>query len=720
MTQDVPPPAPSAARSFVLGAILVALAVAVYLPLRDAGWIWDDDAFITMNPRIHAPDGLRRLWFTTESPDYFPLTSSMLWVEWRLFGGEPFGFHVVNVLLHAASAVFLWRALRFLGVPGAWFAAAVFAVHPVNAESVAWITERKNTLSMFFASASFMAWAGREDGRPRSWQVASVACFVASLLAKTASVTLPVAMLCVVWARRGRIARADVVRTAPHFAASLVLGLVTVWFQSQRSIADEVIRTDGFAARLAGAARAFWFYLGKTIVPWDLSFVYPRWTIDPSAWLTWVPLAAIVAAAAFAWTRRATWGRPVLAAGAAFGALLLPVAGFLDIYFMRYSLVADHWQYFAMVAPVVLACAASTRLVARHGALADLAPAAGALVIGGLGALTWTRCAVYRDTETLWTDTVARNPGSSAAQNNLGVAIFAKNRIEESIPFFEKAIELDAKNANAVGNLGRAKLAQGDADAAESLLRRAIEMAPRYAEAHYNLGIAVAGRGRITEAIPLFRQAIELSPEYAEARNNLAGALLQTGRGDEAIAEYREALRLRPGFLQARSNLGVALLRSGDLRGAADEFRTVLASEPDYPLVHLNLGTALGRLGDPEGAIRHFNRTLDLQKGSRPAMRGIAWVLATTPDPRRRDAKESLRIAEMLDQETGARDVGNIDLLAAALAENGRFEEAAIVADRAVAIASEQGQAAVAARIAARRDLYRAGRPFREPETPVR
>ena len=263
-------------RACLQGLALVALTLLAYVPAMRSGFVWDDDAFLTDNPLIRDPDGLRRIWASTEPPDYFPLTSTMLWVEWRLWGGHPAGYHVVNVVLHALGCLLAWRVLLRLGVAGAWLAALAFALHPVNVESVAWITERKNTLPLvLYLLSALLFLRGDEQPAPGGGpaRAASLAAFLLALLAKTSVAILPPVLLLCAWWRRRRVSALDLRRTAPHFALAAVLGLVTAWYQGHRAIGPVVVRDDGFASRLAIAGRAVWFYLGKALAPVDLAFV---------------------------------------------------------------------------------------------------------------------------------------------------------------------------------------------------------------------------------------------------------------------------------------------------------------------------------------------------------------------------------------------------------------------------------------------------------------
>ncbi len=390
---------PRGPRCFLLAALIVAAALLAYAPVLRAGFIWDDDAFLTENPLIRAPDGLYRAWFTTTSPDYFPLTSSMLWLEWRLWGPNAAGYHLVNVLLHAASAVLLWRVLLRLRIPGAWLAGLLFAVHPVAVESVAWITERKNTLAMALYLASILAWlrcdgvgfhhddttsttngsrqtAIRSDhdettntsnATPHSTlrtphYLLSLGLFLLALLAKTSVVMLPAVLLGCAWWRRGRVARRDLVRVLPFAAVAAALGLVTIWYQYHNAIGPHVVRSEGLASRAVTAGWAAWFYLYKALLPLKLCFVYPRWTAAVSLLAVVPGLLFLAMLFLFARFGPKGWGRPFLFALGYFLVTLLPVLGFVDISFMYYSLVADRWQYTALVGVVALAAGLSARL----------------------------------------------------------------------------------------------------------------------------------------------------------------------------------------------------------------------------------------------------------------------------------------------------------------------------------------------------------------------
>ncbi|HVM51097.1 MAG TPA: tetratricopeptide repeat protein [Candidatus Acidoferrum sp.] len=649
--------------------LLLAVTFAAYQPLWHAGFIWDDDSFLTNNPVIQGAHGLYRIWFTASTPDYFPLTSSVLWLEWRIWGNHPLGYHLVNVLLHAMSAVLLWRILRRLQMPGAILAAAVFAVHPVNVESVAWITEGKNTLAMVFYLTSLLFYVRVEDqhvaGPPSSklharstlFYSLSLLAFACALLSKTAVVPLPFVLLALAWWRRGKVEWQDVQRTIPFFAIAAALGLVTVWFQSHRAIAQDVVRTDDFWSRLAGAGWAVWFYLYKAVLPVNLAFIYPRWNITPVSLWSYVPLALWVTALVLCWRLRRQWSRATFFALAYFTLLLLPVLGFVNIYFMRYSLVADHWQYFAIIGPIALAGAGVARGACVLRVL-DSPPTRHAtrntnaslpfsmLIVLALGLLTWKQCRAYVSEEALWVATLRLNPECWVAHGNLADILAHEGRGDQAITEYRTALRLH----------------------------------PDYAPGHNNLGIALGRKGQTDEAIAELQRAVQLDPGYASAHNNLGNLLLAGGRAAEAMTHYREALRIRP----------------------ADA------------IAHLNLGVALQKTGQSAEAIAEYQQALVLRPGEPDALIDLAWLLATCRQAELRDGRKALDLA----QEAVARTAGNspaaLHSLAAALAETGQFSEARASAERAIVLARNGGQNEMAERFSGELKRYEAGLPARE------
>ena len=498
-------------KPILLAAVIALVTLAFYLPAVDAGFVYDDGHFLTDNPLIKARDGLRRFWFTTEAEDYFPLTSTSLWLEWRLWGKDPTGYHVVNMLLHAASAVLVWRALKRLNVPGAWLAGLIFGVHPVNVASVAWIAERKNALALPFYLLSLLLYLRFESsGRARAY-AASLALFLLALLSKTSVVMLPLVLLGCAWWQRGRVTWKDALRALPFFALAGALAAIELWFHSHRVLTHIVARPEGFLSRAAAAGWAVWFYLDKAVLPWNLAMVYPRWNVDPRAAAAWLPDLALLAGLALAWRYRRSWGRPLLFAAGYFIVSLLPVLGFADISFMKYSLVADHWQYVAIAAVIALAAAAGVRVWERLSPTPQKQVIVGvAILVGALGVLTWQRCGVFESDDTLWRDTLVKNPHCYTAQVNLGKALLLEMELERS-PLMAKA--------------------------------------------------------KLQEAILHFQAAALQEPHEPQAHENLANLFFALGEYGPAAEQYRELLKVR-NDAAIRERLNEALARQGRSPGA--------------------------------------------------------------------------------------------------------------------------------------------------------
>lgn len=344
--------------------ILAGLTVLAYLPVLHGGFISDDDNSLTQNPLIAAADGLRRIWLTTQPHDYWPLTYTTFWVEWRIWGMHSAGYHVANVLLHVAAGLLLWRVLARLKIPGAFVGALLFALHPVNVESVAWITQQKNLVAMIFFLLSIFCFAETEPGaapgpgprqRPLHWYWLSLAAFVLAMLGKGSVAPLPLVLLGIIgWHRR--LTFRDLIRIAPFFAVSALFTVVNIWFQAH--IYGQ-IRTAGFVERMLGAAAALWFYLEKAVWPAHLTFIYPLWGIGEGDLRWWIPLIAAAGVTAGLWSfgRRGGRGlvRGALFAWLYFCVMLSPVMGFTDVAFMKSSLVADHYQHLALIGVTTLA-----------------------------------------------------------------------------------------------------------------------------------------------------------------------------------------------------------------------------------------------------------------------------------------------------------------------------------------------------------------------------
>lgn len=400
-------------------AVIILLTILAYLPVMRGGFFWDDHALITDNPLVKAPNGLYRFWFTTEAPDYYPLTFSLLWLEWRLWGNNAPAYHVVNVLLHAVSAVLVWRVLRRLRIPGAWLAALIFAVHPVNVATVGWISEQKSTLSMLFYAVAILLYLEFDEERHWRWYGLSLAAFLLALLSKSAVVMLPVVLLACVWWRRGQVERRDIACTLPFFALALIAGISTVWFQYGNAMHWRTVRETGFIGRLAAAGWSPWFYFFKAVLPFNLNVIYPKWEIDPGRLVSWLPGALLMGCFLVFWRERKSWGRAALFGFGYFTVTLFPVLGFFDQAFYRFSLVADHWQYYSIVGVIALGVAVGERICRKVGGGGGsfIKVFASVVVLTTLMVATRARASLYADPQALWRDTIAKNPEARAMQS---------------------------------------------------------------------------------------------------------------------------------------------------------------------------------------------------------------------------------------------------------------------------------------------------------------
>jgi len=515
-------------------------------------------------------------------PQYYPMVHTAFWAEYRLFGSHAAGYHLVNVAIHALDALLLSVVLRRLGVRAAWLAAAVFAVHPVQVESVAWVTELKNVLSTAFylgAALCFIRFLELgtggpsrppDAGTPRHWSSYAFGSllYVAALLSKTVTASFPAAVLLVTWWKRRRLAIRDVLPLVPLFAAGAAAGLATAWIEKHHVGAAGKAWDLGAAERFLIAGRAVWFYAGKLVFPWPLIFVYPRWHLDAGAPLQYVPVAAAIALVAALWLARKRIGSGPLVAVLFFGGTLVPALGFFDVYPMRYSFVADHFQYLASAGLIALFAAAAA-LAAERFRLPG--PALASLILAILASLTWRQARIYRDAETLWRDTLAKNPSAWMAQTNLGEILVSRGQVDEGVALYREAIRLEPTLVEPRLNLGETLLAQGKAAEAITLMEETVRLYPDNPAARYNLGTAYLKTGRTGEGVSELTRATELQRGFVEAEYNLGVALLLADRLDEAAAHLREAIRLNPSHGPAHRNLARVLERQGRLAEAASE-----------------------------------------------------------------------------------------------------------------------------------------------------
>ncbi len=740
-------------KTIILGAsLIVLLTLLVYIPAMRGGYIWDDEAHITNNSNLRSLPGLQRIWFELGAvPQYYPMVHTSFWIEYHLWQLHPLGYHLVNVLLHALNAILLWLLLRYLSIPGAWLAAAIFALHPVHVESVAWVTERKNVLSGFFYLSSILAYLRFLDlhssNSGRLWRFYTIALvlYLGALLSKTVACTMPAVILLLIWWKRDRIQWPDIVALIPFFVVGAALGLTTVWMEKHNVGAQGAAWALSFIDRCLIAGRALWFYAGKLVWPYKLTFIYPRWQIDSAIWWQYLfPLAAVAVILAL-WLLRNRIGKGPLVAVLFFGTTLFPALGFFDVYPMQFSFVADHFQYLASIGLIVLAVAGLASFFRRLGPWQNIIGYAACLVgLSFLGVLTWQQGNIYKDRETLWLDTIAKNPKAWIAHNNLGVflknqgkleeAIYHWNRVveikpdhekafnnlgvafvrqdkfQEAVDHYERAIQIKPDFADAHNNLGVALQKQGKLEEAFYHFSQALQINPDDAESHNNLGVALAGKDMYDEAISHFSQALQSAPDYAEPHNNLGIVFTKKGKPEEAIGHFSRALQIKPDYVEAHYNLGVALAGQGRIEEAIVHYYSALKNGPSHPMIHFKLALALERLDQTEKAIEHYQEVLRLSPDSPTVLNNLARILATHENHKFRDGARAVQLAERACILTGDKNAAFLDTLAAAYAEAARFNDAARTAQKAVELALTTGRVELARDMEKRMLSYQAGK----------
>lgn len=567
---------------------LFAATLIAYLPAIQGGFIWNDSDYVTAR-ELRSLDGFWRIWFELGATEqYYPILHSAFWLEHKLWGDSAAGYHLINILLHATSACLLAAILRRLSIPGAWLAAFVFALHPVYVESVAWISEQKNTLSLVFYLLAARVYLRFEKERgPRSYVLATF-FFIVALLSKTVTATLPAALLVAFWWWRGRLDwRRDVTPLLPWFGMAAVMGLVSAHVERVYIGAQGSEFALSFLERSLLAGRIVWFYLGKLLWPADLIFIYPRWNVDAGEAWQWMFSIGVVAALAGLWAWR-TRSRAPLAAALFFGGSLFPTLGFFNVYAFMFSFVADHWQYLPSIGIVVLLSAGLVRVLTRWTAGARVRAAIPVLLVGGLGYLTFHQSRMYADMPTFYATTLARNPGAWMAHNNLGNMLREAGDLAAARVHFEAALRARPDLVKVHNNLGNVLRDQRQYDEAIVHFRRALELKPDYADAHNNLGSLLRQQGRPAEAVSHLLRALQIDPQYADARNNLGMALRDVGRLPEALAQFERLVRESPRMAAAHLNLALTLSLVGRMPEATKHYEEARRLNPAIPPLPLN------------------------------------------------------------------------------------------------------------------------------------
>jgi tetratricopeptide (TPR) repeat protein len=626
--------------------VLVLAALLAYAPALGGAFLWDDSYYVGNNPHLRSLDGLRIIWLDVPPRNlaypllqYYPLTFTSFWVDQHLWPAQStVGHHVHNLLLHVLSGLLLWGILARLGVRGAWLAAAVFTLHPVHVESVAWITERKNVLSGVFYLAAVGTYLGFEDAATararRSFYLGSLLFFACALLSKTVTASMPLAVLLISWWKRGRLGPRDLVPLLPFLALGIAAGRLTAWMEVRWVGATGPDWGFSLLERCLIAGRALWFYAAKLLWPHPLMFIYPRWTIDPSAWWQYLFPAAAIAVVTVAWLARRRIGRGPLAAILFFAGSLVPALGFFNVYPMRFSFVADHFQYLASIGLVTMAAALLARLGRASARAAPwralVGPVGAGVLLAALGLLTWQRAHAFADPAALWLDTIQKNPAAWVAHHNYALtleraamqdpsAASREQALSTATAHLEQALALKPNFAIAAMALGAVLQDRGKLDEAARVYRAALSLEPDHpsdalgpehqALMRFQLASILARQGDMAAARELYEEGLRVRP-HDGAYMSLGFLLAAEGRLADAMQQYEAALRVNPASVPAHLGLARTLLLQGNLDAAVAHWTAAARLAPDDPSIPNDLGLAYARFGRYEDAIAQFEAAL--------------------------------------------------------------------------------------------------------------
>ena len=749
-------------HDWTLGLVLIAATLVVYWPALHGGFVWDDDSHISDNPTLRSLKGLWEIWFQPGATcQYYPLSFTGFWIGYQLWGLHTPGYHLITVALHGTGAVLLWQVLKRLEVRAAWLAGAIFALHPVNVMSVAWMTELKNTLSgvlILGAAWAYLRFAGLgvygrtavPSGADWRYGLLSLALFQLAMFAKTAVSFLPVTLVLLVWWKRGRLTWRSAWPLLAMFGIAVGMGLLTLRVEHLHGATGDEFRM-GWRERVLVSGRSFWFYLGKLFYPHPLIFIYERWKINAGAWWQYVYPAATLGMFSGLWLWRKRIGKGIFVALLHFYITTSMIVLIQVLYMMRYTFVTDHWQYYGCMSVFAVAAAGIAGTLSRLGLWGK---PSGAMLLTGLlltmATLSWRQCAMYADAETFWQTTLRRNPDCPMAYYNLGVTYFRQGRLDEAILQYQKMLQMSPDEVDAYNNLGSAFLQEGRVDEAIAHYQKALAIKPDYAqtyynmgnaffqegrvdeamayyqkaltlnpdsaEANYNLGNALFQQGRLDEAASHYQKALAVKPDYAEAHNNLGNVLIQQQRVDEAVMHFQKALAIKPDYADAQNNLGSAFLQQGRLDEAITHYQKALAINPNAADVHDHLGDALIQQGRTAEALSHYQQALTVKPDDAGVQNKLAWILATYPQASLRNGNQAFELAQRANQLAGGDNPVVLCTLAAACAEAGRFPEAVATAQRALSLAEAQSNTDLAEELRLQMKLYKAGIPFHGTE----
>lgn len=623
-------------KELLLVAITLVICIGVcFSPATEAGFIWDDEDYVTMNPNLRDSNGLVATWTEPSSlPQYYPLVHTTFWFEYQAWGLDPLGYHVVNLVLHGLAALLLFLLLRQLGFKWAWAIAILFAVHPVQVESVAWVTERKNCLSLVFyllSMKAFLSWwliDEESSSRKTPRYIYALLFYCCALLSKTVTCSLPAALALLYWWRQGRITRPLLKALLPFLLIGIGMASLTVWMETNHVNAQGVDWELSFVERLLIASRAVWFYITSIVWPAGLCFNYPRWVIDVTSPLAWLYSIALIGTLAVLYVKRHRITRGPITAFCLFIGTLFPALGFIDVYPMRYSFVADHFQYLATPFAMVLLVEGVRVLSRKVGIGAKPVLALGLCLLCVLMAVTYRHTSQFQSLQALWRGTIKTNPESWLAMLNLGALELDKGNLTEAKDLLERADRLKDGDPDLDNNLGILYFELGDKKQAQVHFTASLALRNDSPKVHHNLGVTLWDNGAKAEGKQHVKEALRIAPSYVDAHGTMARFLIDEGKHKRAINHLTLALRSRPSDLRLQQGMATCLIKERKFKDAIQHLAVILSVEPQNSDARLSVVACLRKGGKFDLADRHLLEVLSLSPQNEKAQSELRKVLA--------------------------------------------------------------------------------------------
>ena len=600
---------------------IVLLTSIFYYPSLTNDFIWDDDDYILNNFSIQHPQGLKDIWFSYKTPQYYPVVFTSFWIEYHTWGARPLGYHVINLLFHIFNALLIYAILLKLYKTLAFPVALLFALHPVHVETVAWITERKNIYGAFFYLLAVWFYIRFFESKHRRDYALSFLSFVLALLSKSITVTFVVVPLLIRWWQQKRLEKADVFNLIPFGLIGLLAGLNTVYLEIARVGAKGSNWSLPLLGHLVLPGKIILFYITKLVAPFKLMFFYPRWNIDPSNPWQWLPVCLVLALLTLLYIYKEKIGRGALATFFFFTASLFPALGFFNVYPMMYSYVADHFQYIASIGMILFLCGAAefafARLVLPRVSLSTkqrqttLWLTLGAVsLIFGVHVISYSP--VFENRETLFVDVIQKNPQAWMAHNNLGMVYITKGEISKAMDHYRETLKIKPDDCVAHTNMGNIYRDQGLWEKAKTAYETCLQADPTYPTAYNNLGLLYVHSGDLQQAQELFEKAAALDPMANDAHLNLGRLFLQQKRYKESLTHFKKTLEIHPYDKGAYLQMGMLYAQRGETKNAERAFQKVLQIDPNNIHAHNNLGLLYRKENRLPAATDHFRKAVQL------------------------------------------------------------------------------------------------------------